>query len=361
MSTPMSTVAASSTDLDNGVAEARKHLDDHVRDVVSWHFDQATGCPFWLEKARTMGFDPLKDIQGYDDLKLFGCFDDEQLRGGPVRRFLPRGFRGRPFRVFETGGTTGIPKTRIDIQDFTLDYEIFSDGLDDRTFPRGSDWLMLGPTGPRRLRLAIEHLALYRSGTAFHVDCDPRWVGRLREDRRDDELKAYKNHVVEQALVLLRAHEIRCLFTTPSLLHRLCERISLDEVGITGIFCGGTEMDAEFHRLAREELAPGVDFRPVYGNTLMGLAASAPFDPERSDYRISYYPPLPRAICEIVDPKDPNSTVGYGETGRVMLTTLTREFFLPRYLERDAGEREPPIEGFPWDGVSGLRPFEPAK
>ena len=40
-----------------------------------------------------------------------------------------------------------------------------------------------------------------------------------------------------------------------------------------------------------------------------------------------------------------------------MLTTLTREFFLPRFLERDEGEREPPCEAYSWDGVSGLRPY----
>jgi len=50
--------------------------------------------------------------------------------------------------------------------------------------------------------------------------------------------------------------------------------------------------------------------------------------------------------------------VGYGETGRVLLTTLTHEFFVPRFPERDEGEREPPYEGvYPWDGVSGVRPF----
>ena len=37
-----------------------------------------------------------------------------------------------------------------------------------------------------------------------------------------------------------------------------------------------------------------------------------------------------------------NSVVGYGETGRVKLTTLTKEFFVPGFLERDEGEREPP-------------------
>ena len=49
--------------------------------------------------------------------------------------------------------------------------------------------------------------------------------------------------------------------------------------------------------------------------------------------------------------------VEYGEWGRVELTTLTREFFMPRFLERDEGEREPPFEKYPWDGVSGVRPF----
>jgi hypothetical protein len=49
--------------------------------------------------------------------------------------------------------------------------------------------------------------------------------------------------------------------------------------------------------------------------------------------------------------------VPYGATGRVKLTTLTREFFVPGFLERDEGEREPPYKEYPWDGVSGVRPF----
>ncbi len=32
---------------------------------------------------------------------------------------------------------------------------------------------MLGPSGPRRLRLAIEHLAQFRGGICFCVDLDP--------------------------------------------------------------------------------------------------------------------------------------------------------------------------------------------
>jgi hypothetical protein len=214
---------------------------------------------------------------------------------------------------------------------------------------------MLGPTGPRRLRLAIEHLAQYRGGICFFVDLDPRWVNRLVRDSRHQELDAYKEHVIDQAMKILRAHDnIHCLFTTPKLLDALARRAPVDKLGIRGIFCGGTEMNAQFNRFVREELAPGVEFVPTYGNTLMGLACPKPFDPA-DDYAITYYPPAPRAVFEIVDPEDTGKTVAYGETGRVMLTTLTREFFMPRFLERDEGERAEPCEAYPWDGVTNLR------
>lgn len=343
--------------LQTAAAEARERLDAHVREMVNWHFSPETGCDFWLQKAETFDFDPLKDVQTYDDLKLFGHFQDEWLRGGPVRRWVPKGLAGEPIYVFETGGTTGVPKSRINMHDFEIDYSNFGDGLSDETFPPGSDWLMLGPTGPRRLRLAIEHLAHHRGGISFHVDLDPRWVTRLVKMRRWDELEAYKEHVSGQALKILRAHEIRNIFTTPKLLEHLAGKIDLVKYGITGIFCGGTEMNADFHRFAREELVPGADFVPVYGNTLMGLARAKEFDPAERDYTITYYPPHPRALFEIVNPDDLDETVPYGETGRVLLTTLTKEFFMPRFAERDEGERAAPIAATPWDGVSNLRLF----
>ncbi|MFQ5639079.1 MAG: hypothetical protein ACE5IR_13940, partial [bacterium] len=137
-------------------------------------------------------------------------------------------------------------------------------------------------------------------------------------------------------------------------LEALCEKINLKKAGIKGIFCGGTEMNAQFHRFAREELVPGIDFVPTYGNTLMGLAVNKPFDPA-DNYAIIYYPPAPRAVFELVNPKNTEEPVDYGETGRVMLTTLTKEFFMPRFLERDEGERAEPIEPYPWDGVGNLR------
>ena len=341
--------------LSRKITESRKSLDAHVREIIKWHFSPKTGCPFWLEFAENLDFDPRKEIKGYADLKRLGHFEDEWLRGGPVRRWVPKAYANEPIYVFETGGSTGVPKSRISIRDFHIDYEIFSESLSEEGFPPGSDWLMLGPTGPRRLRLAVEHLAQHRGGICFHVDLDPRWVNQLVRYGKNEELDAYKNHVIGQALNVLRAHEnVQCLFTTPKLLEALCEKISLPKAGIKGIFCGGTEMDAQFHRFAREELVPGIDFIPTYGNTLMGLAACKPFDPA-DNYAIIYYPPHPRAVIELVNPENPEELVDYGETGRVMLTTLTKEFFMPRFLERDEAERAEPIPEYPWDGVENLR------
>ena len=84
--------------------------------------------------------------------------------------------------------------------------------------------------------------------------------------------------------------------------------------------------------------------------------ASAPSGPHNG-YKITYHAPQPRAVIQVVDPETEDRVVDYGATGRVMLTTLTKELFMPRFLERDEGEREPPFDKYPWDGVSGVRPF----
>ena len=363
------------------IKDSKTKLDAQVREVVQWHFSPDTGTPFWLDKAKEYKFNPLKDVHTFEDLRLFGTFEDEWLRGGPVQRWIPKGYAGKPTYVFETGGTTGLPKTRIVIDDFRIDYEMMSDTLPDKYFPKGSNWLMLGPSGPRRLRLAIEHLAQHRGGICFCIDLDPRWVVKLIKMREIGMANLYKEHAIEQVLTILAGgHDIKCMFTTPKLLAALDEALrsgkledkfrqlgkkipagglkSIKAAGITGIFSGGTEFTPQFTREAYEEMLDNGDvyMTPTYGNTLMGLACSKPICPE-DGFKISYYAPQPRAAIQVVDPKNFDKLVEYGQTGRVLLTTLTKEFFVPRFPERDEGERELPFETYPWDGVSGVRPF----
>lgn len=358
----MSVSPSTDPEIAGKVKAARDQLDAHAYETVQWHFHESTGCPFWLAKKSELKFDPLKEIKNFDDLKKFPPFEDEWLRGGPVRRWVPKAFADKPVYVFETGGTTGVPKSRISIDDFRTDYELFSRTLPDEHFPPGSNWLMLGPSGPRRLRLAVEHLAQYRGGICFCVDLDPRWVIKLIKKGWMEHLEAYKQHVIDQAITVLGAgHDIKCMFTTPKLLESLAnaleaKRTTIRESGITGIFSGGTEFTPQWTRFAMEELIEGIYMTPTYGNTLMGLACSKPVVPEEG-YKISYYAPQPRAAIDVVEFDDYNSVVGYGQTGRVKLTTLTKEFFVPGFLERDEGEREEPYGKYPWDGISGVRPF----
>jgi phenylacetate-coenzyme A ligase PaaK-like adenylate-forming protein len=299
--------------------KARTALDAHVREIVNWHFDPETGSPVWLDYADKLGGDPRKTVGGFGDLSRFPAFEDEWLRGGPVQRWIPKGFAGKPVYVFETGGTTGIPKSRVAFDDFRTDYELFSTTLPDEYFPKGSNWLMLGPSGPRRLRLSIEHLAQHRGGICFCVDLDPRWVIKLIQKGWGEHLEAYKNHVIDQAVTILGAgHDIRCMFTTPKLLEALALKLesngtTIRQAGITGIFSGGTEFTPQWNRFAHEELLDGAYMTPTYGNTLMGLAASAPSGPH-NNYKITYYAPQPRAVVEVVDFDDPMKVVDYGQT-----------------------------------------------
>ncbi len=337
---------------------ARKQLDDWAVELIHWHFSDSTGCPFWLKWKREAGWDPVKEIKCFEDIiQKFPHFQDDTLRDEQPDVWIPQAFKGRPFNIFETGGTTGMPKQRIGWDDYKIDYEEFSDRYDDSTFPRGQNWLMVGPTGPRRLRLAVEHLANYRGSSCFFIDLDPRWVKRVIAKGQIDVAKDYQKHVAEQAVTIMKHRKIGSMFTTPKLLESIGELVSLGDMGIKGVFCGGTSMTPQYVRfLCEEVLESRVKFVPTYGNTLMGLAHSDPNFP-KNNYSITYHAPQPRAVLRIVDPKETTRVVNYGEWGRVELTTLTREFFVPRFLERDEAQRRQPIAGWPWDGVGDVRPF----
>ena len=337
---------------------------------MQWHFHESTGCPFWLRRSAELKFDPLKEVKGFEDSKKFPPFEDEWLRGGPVRRWVPRACQERPIYVFETGGTTGIPKSRVVIDDFRIDYELFSETLPDKYFPQGRQLAdARARPGPRRLRLAVEHCASIRGGICFCIDLDPRWVIKLIKKGWMEHLEAYKEHCIDQAITILTAgHDIKCMFATPKLLDALA--LALEERGTSIREAGHHRHLLRRHRVhaavdpllrrraaGRAAEASGVYMTPTYGNTLMGLACSRPVTAE-DGYKITLLCPAAAGRRSKSSPSTTRpQTVGYGETGRVKLTTLTKEFFVPGFLERDEGEREPPYTEYPWDGVSGVRPY----
>ena len=338
-------------------AQAQTQLDTHVRDIIAWHFTPETGCPYWLDWAKN-NFDPRPVVKSFADLiTKFPHFQDESLRDMQPEVWVPAQFKGKPFNIFETGGTTGMPKQRIGWNDYKVDYSEFSEKISDAHFPRNHYWLMMGPTGPRRLRLAIEHLANARGSSCYFIDLDPRFVKKVIANKQFDVARAYMDHVVDQAVTILKHRKVSGLFTTPKLLEALADKIDLYEAGIRGVFCGGTTMAPQYVRFIVEEVLEGrIGFYPTYGNTLMGLAASVPLTTE-DKFSVTYYAPQPRAVLRVVKSQQTDQLVGYGEWGRVELTTMTKEFFMPRFLERDEALRRAAREPYAWDGVAEVRPF----
>ena len=141
------------------------------------------------------------------------------------------------------------------------------------------------------------------------------------------------------------------------MLEAIAEKVNIFDIGVRGVFCGGTTMLPQYTRFIVEEVLENrIGFYPTYGNTLMGLAASVPLTPE-DKFSITYYAPQPRAVLRVVNPNETQTTVEYDTWGRVELTTLTKEFFMPRFLERDEAIRRKPRDRYDWDGVAEVRPF----
>ncbi len=38
---------------------------------MEWHFNPATGSPFWLRRSCSLDFDPRTDVTCHDDLRFF--------------------------------------------------------------------------------------------------------------------------------------------------------------------------------------------------------------------------------------------------------------------------------------------------
>src|SRR5690242_28068 len=95
------------------VHAAQAQLDAHLREIIQWHFSPDTGCKFWLDWAKMANWDPRLEIKTFADLQKFPHFEDGWLRDLQPELWVPAKFKGRPFNIFETGGTTGMPKQRI--------------------------------------------------------------------------------------------------------------------------------------------------------------------------------------------------------------------------------------------------------
>ena len=334
-------------------------LDEWVRHVVDIHFHPEHGAPFWIERAKELGVDARHDIRGYADLSLLGFFPMDALRTRNVLDFLPADIakdRGR-LRVQETGGTTGSP-ARIALRDFFEPVIQFMDWyLDEVTgFPRGGNWLFVGPTGPHGVGYSTRLTAAARGGMCCFIDLDPRFIKLLYQQRDMRTVGLYMEHIRRQTYAILDSQQIDVLGTTPVLLQALAPELKERGYKFSGMMYGGTQLTKDLYHLLRTEFFPDAVHTAVYGNTLMGGALLGPPQPGETD--IVYYPMEPLVRFDVVDPEHPDTLVEMGQTGQICVTVLSEERFLPRVLERDQAERWHVLPALGSEGVANVRPLK---
>lgn len=335
-------------------------LDELVRATMAWHFNAETGSRYWTERRASLGFDPIADVTTFAGLRLFDdiAVDWSTVAAGDL---IPRGCAGdgRRFGVYESGGATGAPKRIVDALARRRNVEWQSLLLDEQGFPRGpGGWLHVGPSGPHIMAKNVGNLAEMRGMIAYYIDLDPRWVRRCLTKGRDDIFALYLDHLLDQVADVLESQPIVAMSSTPPVYAQMARRPALRrllDAKVKGLIWGGTSIDAETLRLLETEVFPQAAVAGAYGNTMMGVAPQRTRrdgDPAPCVFR----PYFPYTVVEIVDMEHPDKSVPDGATGRVKITALTRELFVPPVLERDQATRWPVPDGYAGVDISGVSP-----
>jgi phenylacetate-coenzyme A ligase PaaK-like adenylate-forming protein len=333
--------------------------DEFISAAMEWHFSPQTGSPFWLERARSLGFDPRRDVKRFDDLRLFPNVTD-QLRDVRVQDLIPKGYGAHPqvVAVSESGGTTGSPKRVVFLRDWwdQIVRRLVAK-LDERGVPRNINWLALTPSGPHMVGAFAGAWVAATGGVAFAIDLDPRWVKRLLAEGRADEAEAYAEHLVDQAAFVLETQDVGALVCTPPLLERLARREDLVELvrrKVQAIQWVGAHMDADTRSLYRTEVFPDIDLHGQYGSTMILGGAEERLGLGDDDPCV-FDPPSPYITFSVVDPET-REAVAYGRRGQVVMNHVSKSFLLPNNLERDMATRIAPPEGQVGDSVADVTP-----
>jgi hypothetical protein len=180
--------------------------------------------------------------------------------------------------------------------------------------------------------------------------------------------KRYLDHVVQQALCVMRREEIGVLFITPPALSALILQLNDHQrETIHGIHYGGMSLNPEAVNHFRT-VFPNAVHLAGYGNTLFGVVMEIE---DRHREAMDYYPLGDRVAFHIVEelgtekdgaPNWPPRICRQGQTGRVMFHRLDESCLLVNVMERDQAERivpSPPTRalGGHADGLRNPRPL----
>jgi phenylacetate-coenzyme A ligase PaaK-like adenylate-forming protein len=339
--------------------DAQPDPEEFLHAALRWHFSPETGSPFWLEVARGLDFDPVREVRTFEDLTRFPNVANK-LRNARVEDLIPQGYGPRPdiVGVYESGGTTGAPKRVVLLRDWLDQLLAWSSAeLDRHGFPQNVNWLCSIPSGPHMVGHIIAAQTRFRGGLALQIDLDPRWVKKLVAEGKGAEAGAYGDHLVEQLAYALQTQDVGVLMITPPVLERLARRddlVKLVNDKVKAINWVGTQMDPDTRHLYRTEVFPGIILYSGFGSTMiLGNASERPGLTD--DDPCVYDPYSPYMTFRVIDPET-GASVGYGERGQVVMNHVSKSLFLPNNLERDYATRIEPLPGQVGDSVADVAP-----
>ena len=199
----------------------------------------------------------------------------------------------------------------------------------------------------------------------FTIDLDPRWIKRLAPG--SPEFGTYMDHLLDQAMDVIRSQPVEVLFITPKLIVPLAERMTgAQRDRIRAVHLGGLAIETHLVHTLQEERFPHALFLAGYGNSLLGLWMETESTPGEA---MEYFAPGPRLMVLIVDDTGPSHTefpwplVEPGATGRVVAHRLDESFMLLNFVERDRATGIAPNAGaraLGWTGGGVRDPHVPA-
>jgi len=330
-----------------------------IEAAMRWHFSPKTGSPFWLERAKKLDFDPVRDVHSVADLRLFPNVVDD-LRHVRIADLIPKGYGDQPalLGVFESGGVTGSPKRVVLLSDWMERWLAWSRrcAREHHRDP-GANQLLVAPTGPHLITCLTSEAVRRDGGVAFTIDLDPRWVRKCINEGRSQEADKYSEHIISQLAAVLRTQDVSVLTVTPPLLERLArqpELVDLVRQKISAIIWGGTHMDADTRHIYKTEIFPGISLQGGYGSTtVLGGAFERPGLTD--DDPCVFDPFSPYVTFSIVNPQSMDD-VAYGERGQVVMNHVSKAMLLPNNFERDTAIRIPGRPGQVGDSVADVQP-----
>lgn len=345
-----------------------KEIDLRIARVIGLHFDPDDGSRHWLEREAVLGIDARREIQTVCDLWKLGLMDESALATRPIEDFIPRSILAHKSELIiaETAGTLGRAKFCVHRRDefhraFVEPFLVAAQRVD---FPRGLNWLFIGPSGPHIIGKAAAACAnAMESPDPFTIDLDPRWAKKLPAGTF--AWRRYLEHIEAQTMTIIQSQNVGVLFSTPIVLESLASRIdSRKRNEIRGVHLGGVSVSPHQRELFAEAF-PHAVILSGYGNSLFGVMPELAFS---SAGGFDYYPHGGRLIVRVMPIDQPGAEkphardVPYGERGRVVISRLDETQLIVNLVERDSAVRIAPLpsaiaDGFARDGVRDPRPI----